>query len=269
MAHWAKIQPAVKELCARENGASLKEISVGIDRPFNVCSKFLSNLMEAQEIVKVGVHGKFRYFTDTVKAAQHDKEAKAQRAKQKEEAHERKKAQQAERERRKRAERREAKGLGPYVKPEPKPKIKKAKPEKQGREVYVRANDRYTQIKTCMLFHKPKDWANLKSMAKRASRFSRPSQINKDHRLAAAWSNCVMMLEADKTGEPLKHDGPYDEIDSVDQYVLDLHILDWFATKVDHYAKTNMLEGDETFAEICRQWLTYMPIDVTKLTASK
>lgn len=145
MAHWAKIQPAVKELCARENGASLKEISVGIDRPFNVCSKFLSNLMEAQEIVKAGVHGEFRYFVDRDKAAQHDKEAKLQRAKQKEEAHERKKAQQAERERRKRAERREAKGLGQYVKPEPKPK--KQKVEKEGREVYVRANDRYTQIK--------------------------------------------------------------------------------------------------------------------------
>lgn len=85
----------------------------------------------------------------------------------------------------------------------------------------------------------------LAGMWKRARRFAKKGDIDAKHALFAAWSNCKMVIEAK------------DEI-SEESIVEDLVFLDWFANKVEDFCKSNMIEGDDSFAAICYEWLTHM-----------
>ena len=57
-----------------------------------------------------------------------------------------------------------------------------------------------------------------------------------------------MLLEA--------HEGDYAE---------QIHFLDWFAIKLDKYAETHILEGDERVSAILYEWKQFMFFDLTKI----
>lgn len=100
-----------------------------------------------------------------------------------------------------------------------------------------------------MLLHKPdKTFNRLVSCYKRAKTFSEEGEIDTKHPLATAWSNCKMMLDARADySEELCEDLTYDIV-----------LLDWFAERVDIFAKSNVLAGDKTVAAILWEWLERM-----------
>ena len=51
----------------------------------------------------------------------------------------------------------------------------------------------------------------------------------------------------------------------VDEYVHCLEMLDYFAKRLDDYAKCNMLSGDETVSSILYEFNQLMPIDATRI----
>lgn len=114
MSNYGKTIAKVRELCARDTGASLREVADAIERPLNVASTYVVKLTKIGESVKVGCHGEYRYFMDRAKAAEFDLQAKADRAKQLEESEKRKRASRAKAERDKRARIRAERGLPPY-----------------------------------------------------------------------------------------------------------------------------------------------------------
>lgn len=92
----------------------------------------------------------------------------------------------------------------------------------------------------------------LKSCWKRAERFGRPGEIDLDHPLAVAWMNCewFMVHGSDTEGE---------------EELADLIALDWFAHKVDAYARDNLIENDETLGALLLLWRSRMFFDPLKL----
>jgi hypothetical protein len=97
-----------------------------------------------------------------------------------------------------------------------------------------------------VIFHQPdRSMRRLAAMWRRARRFAKPGRVDPAHRLAAAWSNCRLMLESSDCGP--------------ESYAHNAAVLDWFAVVVDEHAKAHMLDGDTTLAAICAEWLAFMP----------
>jgi len=93
-----------------------------------------------------------------------------------------------------------------------------------------------------MIFHKPdKTFARLASCWKRANAFAIEDKIKIDnnHPLAAAWENCKMFIDAEEDEEDMFYT---------------IVCLDWFAEKLDNYAKNNMLNGDMNIARMLYEW---------------
>lgn len=97
----------------------------------------------------------------------------------------------------------------------------------------------------------------LRSCWRRAAKLAKKGEIDKNHRLAAAWSNCKMFIDArEPSGAPTFREQT--EEDGV-ELAFNAICLDWFAGKLDAYAKNNMLDGDATVAAILYEWRAAMP----------
>jgi len=70
----------VRELCARPIGASQPEIKEAFNRPVFAPFVWLKILMDKNEVIRSGVYGEYRYFTDFKAAKAHDVKAKAERS---------------------------------------------------------------------------------------------------------------------------------------------------------------------------------------------
>lgn len=149
---YGKTISKVRELCARDTGASLREVADAIERPLNVASTYVVKLTKIGEAVKVGCHGEYRYFFDREKAAEFDVKAKAELAKQLEESERRKREMRSKAEREKRAKRRADMGLPPYdpnnpatffagrksTKPKTAKRVRASQPRKQRQHVDIK-----------------------------------------------------------------------------------------------------------------------------------
>lgn len=121
-----------------------------------------------------------------------------------------------------------------------------------------------------MLFHQPDtSFKRIKSCWKRAVSHGCNGVISKDHPLAAAWSNALMMIEAEsKSPRPLDDDLVTEwMVESGREGAYSLSVLDWFAEKVDKFAKDNMIAADTSLHTMLYQWMHLMPCDPTKLNA--
>lgn len=103
----------VRELTARDTGASLKETAAGIGKTMNVASVYIAQILKAGEVVRVGPHGEYRYFKDHQLAKAYDMLAQAARKRRMEESRKRKNANKAKVEREKRAKARAERGQAP------------------------------------------------------------------------------------------------------------------------------------------------------------
>jgi hypothetical protein len=97
-----------------------------------------------------------------------------------------------------------------------------------------------------MICHDAESFSALSSCQKRAAHFAQDGDIDPSHPRDAAWSNAKMMIDADD--DPLG----------------DLLYLDWFAVRLDAYAKSHMLAGDPSIAAMLHEWQERMMIDATK-----
>lgn len=124
-----------------------------------------------------------------------------------------------------------------------------------------------------MIFHAPDPtYARLKSCWKRANSFAadmgQQVELGAPHRLAVQWANCKMMLDAasDFNAKPDKKNKRYwHGRRQAESMFYDIVLLDWFALKVNEFAKTNQLKGNITVAHILYEWRCRMPFDPTKL----
>ena len=103
----------VRELTARQTGASLPETAEGIGKSMNVASVYIAALVKAGEIIRSGPHGEYRYFKDTELAAAHDVVAQAARLEQIEETRKRKNQQKSAKQKAERAKARAERGQAP------------------------------------------------------------------------------------------------------------------------------------------------------------
>jgi len=106
----------VRELTARNTGASLPETAEGIGKSMNVASVYIAALVKAGEIIRSGPHGEYRYFKDPELAAAHDVVAQAARLQQIEETRKRKNQQKSAKQKAERAKARAERGLPPIGK---------------------------------------------------------------------------------------------------------------------------------------------------------
>lgn len=103
----------VRELTARNTGASLPETADGIGKSMNVASVYIAALVKAGEIIRSGPHGEYRYFKDPELAAAHDVVAQAARLQQIEETRKRKSQQKSAKQKAERAKARAERGQAP------------------------------------------------------------------------------------------------------------------------------------------------------------
>ena len=103
-----------------------------------------------------------------------------------------------------------------------------------------------------MLLHTPDPtFARLASCWKRATSFAQAGCIDPAHPLAVPWANCEFMLS---------------DSDNADDLAFDLCCLDWFALKLDEFAKTHILKGDLSVAAILFNWKRRMFIEPMALS---
>lgn len=96
-----------------------------------------------------------------------------------------------------------------------------------------------------MIFHTPdRSLKRLAACWKRAESFAHEGVIDYSHKLGPAWGNCKLFLDASDNTQ--------------DERVYDLVLLDWFAERIDEYAKTNMMKDDETLSAILHEWKSRM-----------
>jgi hypothetical protein len=109
-----------------------------------------------------------------------------------------------------------------------------------------------------MFFHIPdRTFKRLTGCYKRAVILGKQGEINNLHPLAAAWSNCKMMLDAKsdyktkpkKTRKLKRHK---ERMINDDTY--DINLLDWFASRVEDFSETAILTGDDSLAAILFEW---------------
>ena len=115
----------------------------------------------------------------------------------------------------------------------------------------------------------------LKSCLKRAQAMGRPGSIDKAHPLAPAFFNMKMFLDGREQivlpsfpfGEPEKFHA-YEEDERVKsnaaEGATDLVVLDWFAMKVDDFAKAHMLSTDTVACAMLHEWRNLMPFGIPK-----
>lgn len=103
-----------------------------------------------------------------------------------------------------------------------------------------------------MIFHQPDTTlSRLNSCLKRAKRFAKRGEIDKSHPLYTQYSNFIWYADGQ---EELNEE----------QLVQTMIGLDWFALKVEQYAKNNMLDGDKTLAAMLYEWQKRMPFGLPK-----
>jgi len=78
-AAYGSVIAKVRELCARPGGASQPEIKEAVNKPVFAPFVWLKILMDKNDVVRSGVHGGYRYFTDVEAAKAHDAKVKAER----------------------------------------------------------------------------------------------------------------------------------------------------------------------------------------------
>lgn len=121
-----------------------------------------------------------------------------------------------------------------------------------------------------MLFHQPDtSFKRLKACWKRALSHGAEGAISAKHPLAAAWSNAMLALDAEiseKRPEDAESLPAWVELAS-DEGALNLLILDWFAEKVDNFAKDNIIAEDTSLHAMLYQWMRMMPCDPVRLNA--
>ena len=107
-----------------------------------------------------------------------------------------------------------------------------------------------------MIFHDhDKSYKRLATCWKRAKSFAKSGVIDSNHKLAAAWSNCKLLLDAEEDRQMYfceKHE--YYENMMVKEFTYSIVCMDWFALKIDEYAKNNMLKDDDTVSAILYEW---------------
>lgn len=104
------------------------------------------------------------------------------------------------------------------------------------------------------MFHSPDtSLKRLNSCLKRADRFARVGDIDKSHKLYVPFSNLQWYLSG--------HDA---SVDRTDQFLQDMIALDWFALKVDNYAKDNMIDSDSTLHAMLHEWKKHLPFGTHK-----
>ena len=152
----------VRELTARQTGASLPEAAEGIGKSMNVASVYIAALVKAGEITRSGPHGAYRYFKDPELAAAHDVAAKAARLQQIEESRKRKNQQKSAKQKAERAKARAERGqapIGSYVRKPYDPKAPRKpyvpKPRKMPQNIVIQstqqAKDQLREHKTATI----------------------------------------------------------------------------------------------------------------------
>ena len=119
-----------------------------------------------------------------------------------------------------------------------------------------------------MIFHTHDyTYKTLTSCWKRAKRFAKKGNINPKHDLAAAWSNCKMMLDAEDD-KPMRLCESVKSFESkqVKEFNYSLICMDWFAARVESFSKEHMLKDDKTLASILYEWQERMFFDPTKIS---
>ena len=120
-----------------------------------------------------------------------------------------------------------------------------------------------------MIAHKPDNTCKtLKSCWKRAESFAKKGIIDSSHKLAAAWSNCKLFCDA----EDLRPMNLCESYAGYEKYIVSemlqtIVYLDWFATKINDYAKNNIINGDTSVAAILYEWqekMMFNPIFISK-----
>lgn len=84
-----------------------------------------------------------------------------------------------------------------------------------------------------------KSYRRLSSCYKRAEAFAKAGEINSKHSLAAAWSNCKLMMDEQAS-------------------CFNILLLDWFASLVEIHSLKNILSGDTDLAAILFEWKELM-----------
>ncbi len=84
-----------------------------------------------------------------------------------------------------------------------------------------------------------KSCLRLSSCYKRANQLAKAGQINSKHPLAAAWSNCKLMMDKQES-------------------CFNIILLDWFASLVEIHSLKNILSGDTDLAAILFEWKELM-----------
>jgi len=111
---YGEMADTIRKLCARRIGCSLREAADAIERPLNVTSVYVVNLVKTGSAFKSGIHGEYRYFRNQKDAEAHEVKAKQERLKRTAEREKRVKEYHAKRHRDNRARIRAEKGLPTY-----------------------------------------------------------------------------------------------------------------------------------------------------------
>lgn len=104
-----------------------------------------------------------------------------------------------------------------------------------------------------MIFHEPDTtYKNLKQCWKRANALAKP--LPWYYEMFVDVSNHPLHVQL----ENMKQAIPDDELP-------DLALLDWFAVKIDEFAKTNLIANDRIARDCLWQWKEMMFIDPTRM----
>jgi hypothetical protein len=94
----------------------------------------------------------------------------------------------------------------------------------------------------------------------------KPGDVDPAHPLAAAWSNAELMLQAMPAHKSTSCDLPEAARQTAmrensAEWLCNLVVLDWFAERVDRYAKCHLVDGDSSLAAMLHAWLIQMPLN--------
>lgn len=104
-----------------------------------------------------------------------------------------------------------------------------------------------------MIFHQiDRSLTRLTGCLKRAEKLAQKGSIDKDHPLFVQYSNFIWYC-----------DGKEARV-TVDDVVQSLIGLDWFASKIDEYAKGSILAGDKDVSAMLYEWRERMPFRLPK-----
>lgn len=156
---YGAILAKVRELTARQTGASLKETAEGIGKTQNVASVYIAQILKAQEIVRVGQYGEYRYFKDPELAKAYDVVAAVARKQRIAESKKRKNDNKAKKQREERARARAARGQAPigqyvrkpYVPKTPKSPLQRKMPQNIVLQTTQQAKDQLREHKAATI----------------------------------------------------------------------------------------------------------------------